>query len=294
MAGLGEVASNILDETTGKPLSYAGWIVGTLMLATGAALYIWIDDNLPELMASASKAVDAAEAEKSDVERRLAEAESRIVALNSEADAEASAFDRLATLYSLGTALREVTDPVLTTGPGDVAQQRERVGAMLDLMVENKLAYFAIEDDQWTFAVYRPGADGKLGCFESRRPNRIDETREHRTWGPGEGHVGRAFGWKAELIIPDACDPVVSSLLLGGQSRPEDNQRYRSVAAVPILAADDALGVVVATSDFPDRFTPRTDDFLDDIDPVEPLRLLAGALATVFAVTKIYESGLPS
>jgi len=294
LAGLGELASNLYDGPAAKALAAAGWCLGIVLIALGAALFIWIDENFPEVLLGARRAVDAAEEERNVARAQVRSLEQQLIDASDEGTMVAEAFQNLATLYVLGATLREIAEPVLIQGPGDEDAQRNRIGAMLDLLIEKRMAHFAMEDDRWTFAVYLPEADGNLACFESRRPNRLDEKRPHRTWAPGDGHVGKAFQWKQEVIIPDARDPVVGSLLRGGQSRQEDNERYRSVAAVPIQADGIALGVVVATSDVAERFFVRDEDWLDEIDPVEPLRLLAGTLAIMIAVTKFNESGAES
>jgi hypothetical protein len=294
IAGAGEWASNVYSGPIPKALAAAGWCLGILLVAMGAALFIWIDDNFPEVLLGARRAVDAAEEERNVARQQARQLEQQLLEAGEEGNIVAQAFENLATLYVLGATLREIAEPVLMQGPGDEAAQKSRIGAMLDLLIEKRMAHFAMEDDRWTFAVYLPDADGNLACFESRRPNRLDEKRQHRTWAPGDGHVGKAFQWAQEVVIPDAKDAVVSSLLRGGQSREEDNDRYRSVAAVPIQADGRALGVVVATSDVEERFFVRDEDWLDEIDPVEPLRLLAGTLAIMIAVTKFNESGAES
>lgn len=293
LAGIGEIASNIIDDSR-VPYALIGWGIGVVMIGAGALLLLYLDSNLPQVLIETNSAIKRTEAEHVVTKKYLESACAKIGYLEAQAEDEAHAFERLARLYTLSSTLRELTEPILLSGPGLEDARRDRIGAMLDLLVENKLAYFAIADDRWNFAVYLPNAEGQLECVVCRRPNRNDEQRPHRTWTPGDGHVGRAFQWGQEIVIPDASETVTASLLRGVQTREEDNTVYRSVAALPILADGQALGVLVATSDRSGRFVPRAEEWLDDIDPVEPLRLLAGTLAIVAAVTKVYDSKVRS
>jgi hypothetical protein len=137
-AGLGELASNIYTGPAPRALAIAGWCIGLLMVALGAALFIWIDDNFPEVLLGARRAVDAAEAERDAAHQRVRDLEQQLLDASDEGNVVAEAFENLATLYVLGATLREIAEPVLVKGPGDEEAQRNRIGAMLDLPMQKQ------------------------------------------------------------------------------------------------------------------------------------------------------------
>jgi hypothetical protein len=108
------------------------------MVALGAALFIWIDDNFPEVLLGARRAVDAAEAERDAAHQRVRDLEQQLLDASDEGNVVAEAFENLATLYVLGATLREIAEPVLVKGPGDEEAQRNRIGAMLDLPMQKQ------------------------------------------------------------------------------------------------------------------------------------------------------------
>ena len=66
------------------------------------------------------------------------------------------------------------------------------------------------------------------------------------------------------------------------------NARYRSLASVPVRSSSGhLLGVLVGTSDCPNRFYIRDPRDVRALDPVEPLRNLAAYLAMLIDVTYI-------
>jgi len=163
---------------------------------------------------------------------------------------------------------------------------------MLDLLVSNKESLFSMRDEQWNFSVY--GFDeesGVLKCIACRRPARNDEERDHRTWRPGEGHIGQSFLMKRPLVVADSKDPNVRGFFDAPPDKVlasyDDSDRYRSLAAIPFGLAGDPnpIGVVVATSDIVGRFAP-TDDGTES-DSVRPISALSKTLATLTSVIKL-------
>jgi GAF domain-containing protein len=164
---------------------------------------------------------------------------------------------------------------------------------MLDVMVSDKAVLFGIDSDRWNFAiyVYDPSA-GALDCAACRRPIRAEEEAQHRSWKPGEGHVGIAFQTEREIVAGDTSEPEAQALFDAPDQlrRDDDRGRYRSIASIPIrLAGEKPIGILVATSDVAKRFRlqDRTEDTVQD--PVEPLRVLANALALVIKATNLYK-----
>jgi hypothetical protein len=71
--------------------------------------------------------------------------------------------------------------------------------------------------------------------------------------------------------------------------RPDDLERYRSIASIPIrLGKGDPVGVLVATSDVASRFYLPSERGDPARDPVEPLRVLAREVALIIELTDLY------
>jgi hypothetical protein len=65
--------------------------------------------------------------------------------------------------------------------------------------------------------------------------------------------------------------------------------RYRSIASIPIrLTGEQPVGILVATSDVPQRFRLNQHDEDNARDTVEPLRVLANALALAIKASELY------
>jgi hypothetical protein len=110
---------------------------------------------------------------------------------------------------------------------------------------------------------------------------RAEEEAPHRSWNPGEGHVGIAFQSQREIVAGDTSEPEAHALFEAPEAHrhPDDHKRYRSIASLPIrLANEEPAGALVATSDVPDRFRLRHHDDETARDPIEPLRNLTNAL----------------
>lgn len=103
-----------------------------------------------------------------------------------------------------------------------------------------------------------------------------------RSWGRGQGHVGKAFVDRKPIVTGDAGHPDVKQLC-GAPASLEaeyDQLAYRSFASVPILAAtqESPYGVLVATSDVVDRF--------DDVSS-QLLLIHADAIGALFALNNV-------
>jgi hypothetical protein len=195
---------------------------------------------------------------------------------------ELSKSERLALTIN---SMRVAVDVALSRDPPAVETQARD---MLDLLVASKSTLFGMGDEQWNFSIYLwNGGAGQLDCIACRRPARTDEDAPHRSWRPGEGHVGKAFQMRRALTCADSTDPNVRSFFDAPEDKRagyDDSQRYRSLAAVPfqLPGAEGPTGVVVATSDVPGRFRPTIDG--GDDESVLPIRALSKTLATLFGV----------
>ena len=65
----------------------------------------------------------------------------------------------------------------------------------------------------------------------------------HRSWGVGEGHVGKAFELQTELICSDATKPDVAAWIAAppAKSKESDNKWFVFLAAIPIAIDIETL-----------------------------------------------------
>lgn len=189
-------------------------------------------------------------------------------------------------------AMRRSVDFAISTR--SAAPDHIEMSGLLDLLVASKDALFSMGDEQWNFSIYLwCDTEKELKAVASRRPGRGDEEKSHRSWGPGEGHVGKAFLDRRTIVSEDTQLAAVKAFFeapQGKQGSGDDSARYRSVAAVPFgfdaeNPASMPKGVVVATSDIPGRFEPS--DGITDSEAVKPIRALSNTLATLLAVNHL-------
>jgi hypothetical protein len=144
---------------------------------------------------------------------------------------------------------------------------------------------FALEE-HWTIGIYIAEKDNESGKDQLRlvaheRSIQCDIT-QGRKWPVGVGVAGVAYAKAAEVIVPDLLDPALGSAFnLAERRKPGDEERYRSIAAVPIRKASDPAslwGIALATSDRPDHFDVDTSP---GVQTAEALRALAGMVELV-------------
>lgn len=135
--------------------------------------------------------------------------------------------------------------------------------------------------EHYTLCVYKTTIDknhqSRLSCIAQTRT--IDcVISDARQWPTGVGVAGAALARGSEVVVPDMSALQIGSLY-AGTSKPYDAERYRSIAAVPILAEghNNAWGVVVGTSDRTDHFAVGPDR--PGVQTVEAVRALAGMVA---------------
>ncbi len=261
-AGAG-AAANLIDVSIKWPF-YACQILGGLMVLAGGAVMEFIDEGAADAIQRANLLSDA-----------VGERDRQISSL--EVD-----FVWFTRLYATARALRDIVEDVISANSNAI-DVKQHFAAMLDVVVADKSTLFGIDSDRWNFAVYIFNPEtGKLECLACRRPIRAEEDASHRSWSPGEGHVGVAFQTQREIVAGDTSAPEARALFDSPDiaRRDEDRKRYRSIASLPIrLTGDPIRGILVATSDIPCRFRFRQKGEETAIDPIEPLRILASALA---------------
>jgi hypothetical protein len=105
-----------------------------------------------------------------------------------------------------------------------------------------------------------------------------------RKWPLGVGVAGAALARGTDVIVPNLKAIELGSLYTEAQAKADDDDRYQSVAAVPVLLAkgDNPWGVVVGTSDRPGHFVSGA-----GISTVEAIRALAGMVALIVRAHKL-------
>jgi GAF domain-containing protein len=100
-----------------------------------------------------------------------------------------------------------------------------------------------------------------------------------------------AYSKANEIIIPDMFAPELGNAFeLGDKARPYDRERYRSMAAIPIVVGGGTApwGAAIATSSRPGHFH---DEHVDGVATAEPIRAIAAMTAlAVKALTKLPNS----
>lgn len=135
--------------------------------------------------------------------------------------------------------------------------------------------------EHWTLGVYKAEDDATsertlLVCVAHLRSIPCDISAA-RKWPEGVGAAGAAYAIGGEVIVPDLQATEIGNRFgtSGATASPDDETRYRSIVAVPVMMAASARpwGTVVATSD-------RTNHFLAEERPsirtFEATRALAG------------------
>lgn len=192
---------------------------------------------------------------------------------------------QLETATELYRAMQQMAMAVQLLNELDVDPDQDRAELLLEVAEATLLLAFDFEvTEQWSVSVYRAEADASgerfLTCAVSRRSERLQARKRGRNWPFGVGVAGIAAARGTELILPDLSDKALGNFdeLPANLAKATDASRYRSVAAVPVVTAEEVWGVVVATSDRPSRF---------DLADARGVRSAEGvrALARMLAVT---------
>jgi GAF domain-containing protein len=188
---------------------------------------------------------------------------------------------RVSELYVAMNAMREVVSRALPQ-----IDTIQIIALCLQVARRSLLIAFGFQlEEHWTMGVYVAETDlasGKdhLRLVAHERSIPCD-LAQGRTWPIGVGVGGVAYAKSSEVIIPDLLDPALgSAFALGDFKKPDDDERYRSLAAVPIRTDDTSSpwGVAIATSDRPGHFSVQAQAGLQT---VEALRALAGMVELV-------------
>jgi GAF domain-containing protein len=280
LAGSAELFSNTAQGVA-KTVAETLWFVGLALAFFGGVVLAALEQDADTTLRIAQEAAQEVE-----------EAKLELATLEAELNQASSHAQWLARLYALSIALREIVEQMIAKGKFEGAEAfNAQVGSLLDLLVADKETFFGIHDERWNFAVYGWHENQKeLFCAACRRPHVSEAQAEHRKWRSGEGHVGLAFERKREFVEADLADPETAKFFSApaDKLRDYDQERYRSIASIPLMVGNVARGVLVATSDVPGRFKPGADQEVSGRDPVEALRLTAATIAMLTEVAHIH------
>jgi len=189
--------------------------------------------------------------------------------------------DIILSWQSVTTYLFELIDEAIDAAVDiDIRSREEKkkniYSAATEVLASYKSSLFNIADDYYSISIYRYisdgnnlSGDGYLNCLASHRLTISDTQRDHRNWKIGEGHVGRIFELGHAFICPDASSPIIKNYIriLKGSEREDDEERYVSFAAFPILVSPrdkssdtqkepekQPIGVLILSSNVKNRF----------------------------------------
>ena len=190
----------------------------------------------------------------------------------------------------------ELLDRALLNPTMDEDSRSRIFSAAVKCVAGRKYQLFGIEDDYLNISLYEySDTDKKLHCIACYRSPPFDSGGPYRSWNSGEGHVGRTFELKREWVCPDTRDPNVANWFEPSlkNKKDTDKERYISLIAVPIAVdVDRPLGVIIVTSDQPQRFVNRSDVNIDSKarhPAVEALQDIASQLAQLMCILKMGE-----
>ena len=159
------------------------------------------------------------------------------------------------------SALRTMTAEYIRKGINSVEDLQEAIGEMLAPLYLNGGEVLGIgASEKWTFGVflYSRKLDELVPLWREKSRNHPSKGAP-RSWGRGQGHVGKSFVDRKPIVTGDGTHPDVIQLCgaPAGRERPYDLDVYRSFASIPVgpSSADGMpYGVLVGTSDKKDRF----------------------------------------
>jgi hypothetical protein len=251
------------------PNAPQGWqIVGLTscgIILVGAIFFAIADDNAPEQLEIARRAIE--EAEQATFEASLS---GEIVE-----ELEDTGL-RFSHLYLACMAMRGALEHVEGLKARD---SKAFAGAVLESVHPFLPTALAVETwHRWTFGVYEIQGDSpkELVCVAHRRAVEC-EIQDARRWPTDRGVMGVAVSRRQEVIVADSREPSVRSVFgLSHLEKEGDDQRYVAFAVCPVLIgnSDTVWGVVIATND-------QADHFSDEISPsaVEIVRAVSAMMA---------------
>ncbi|MDP3262015.1 MAG: GAF domain-containing protein [Tabrizicola sp.] len=258
-------------------------VIGATLAFAGGLYLTFVEEDSIEALVKARRALD--EASSRDFE---------VISLLDNLEEYQAATGRLTALYTAYSAGRGTVEQALTINHLSDIQLIE---ACLKVMKTDLRVALGFQlTDFWTIGVYRAGREGDETVLRLVAHDRsLDcDLAQARPWKLGVGAAGIAFAKRDEVVVPDLLDDSVGTAfrLPGAMIKPEDNLRYRSMFAVPIVVGElgegsQPWGVALATSSQPWHFGAES---VRGVRPEEAVRSLAGIIALAVAASRSYSS----
>lgn len=245
-------------------------IVAASLVLLGGLFVLWTENDPTKTLDTAREALEAAR----EFEQEKADFEGNITWLSKEVT-------RGLELYNSMDVMRGAIEQSLDLGGASAA------GIMQTCLVAARKSLHVAFDfqigDMWTICIYEANRDTNAGrvllhCVAHDRTIQCSLT-EARVWQEGIGVVGVAYSRANEIILPDMFAPELGTAFdLGEKARPYDRERYRSMAAIPIIVGAGAApwGVAIATSSRPGHFHNEP---VGGVATAEPIRAIAAMAA---------------
>ncbi len=200
-------------------------------------------------------------------------------------------FDRIISLYQFTKLMRDALEQSSLARSGDLNVLIATLLAISAKPLRVAMGYKL--GDEWTICVFRAEKlqSGRAQLRLIAHDRTIDcDLSKARIWPEGVGVAGVAYSHQHELLVDDlAADAIRSIFQPPGLRRPYDDERYRSMIAVPIstAGAQEPWGVVTATSDRVGHFNHNSGPGLK---PEEAVRALADYVALTVSFDRASEA----
>lgn len=253
-------------------------IIASIVATIGGLASVILDKDSSEELSLAHAAIAEAEA---------LEAKAKIAMYRFDAvDDYETEIEQLIELYQAARVMRNIVEVAATAIAGD----ESKIAADFMTLAGRSLAIAAGFQltDRWTICIYRAVSivgqpDVVLKCVAHKRA--IECTLdEARTWPVGKGVAGMSYMTGQPVIVSNMQAPELQPMIRASdESRPGDGDRYRSMAAFPIVVPgqDMPWGVATATNDRYDHFNYEDEDGLKT---EEAIRLLAEFMSLAITV----------
>ncbi len=154
------------------------------------------------------------------------------------------------------------------------------------------------QEHQWTLGIYKAVPDERpdracLKCIAQKRAIECDIS-EARVWKEGTGITGSSYANGDEIIVPNLQIEGLKAVFgtSANTTRDYDNERYRSMIAVPVKVdgIERPWGIVTATNDVIGHFSAET---VPGVGNEEGARALAAMVALAVAMLRSKQIGAP-
>jgi hypothetical protein len=195
------------------------------------------------------------------------------------------AIDLLALQVNYGASARATILSHARRGIRTIEQLKEALADMAaPLYSQGEFIFDFRLSEKWSFTVFLFSEKQRLLLPVWReRAKDFPSFGETRAWGPGEGHVGKAFVDQKSIITGDVRSPEAAefSSIPPHRRKDYDDDLYVSFASIPIgpILEEDRrpYGVIVGTSNQPGRF---------DREKAGILFQVAGAIASLLITSE--------